>query len=254
MDNFKTLERLVVKRLDEGTLTIKEELANKTGANAVSILVKLVQNLGKVKRNLKDVVDDTNELEVKILQLTDGLSRSQDTLSQVLTQCSDSSICSAFLSEFNIAKDLMLTSQYKNIQFRLPGASEALTDISDLIENQIEEKVADGMVSFDSVNNNIDGALADVEPLVKAELQKFGADLKSYNNRFQSSINTNFVVPGSKEIIPEMSNEIFQYVYYVGLGMSGGVLLILMFYILGLFYGMCGNTPNDMYSGDCCDR
>ena len=39
-----------------------------------------------------------------------------------------------------------------------------------------------------------------------------------------------------------------------GLGMSGGVLLILLFYILGLFYGMCGNTPSEVYTGDCCDR
>ena len=31
-----------------------------------------------------------------------------------------------------------------------------------------------------------------------------------------------------------------------GLGMSGAVLLILMFYILGLFYGMCGSTPSEV--------
>ena len=31
-----------------------------------------------------------------------------------------------------------------------------------------------------------------------------------------------------------------------GLGMSGGVLLILLFYILGLFYGMCGSTPSEV--------
>ena len=54
--------------------------------------------------------------------------------------------------------------------------------------------------------------------------------------------------------------------------MSGAVLLILMFYILGLFYGMCGSTPSEVrkqvlkifygnlkkylqvYTGDCCDR
>lgn len=39
-----------------------------------------------------------------------------------------------------------------------------------------------------------------------------------------------------------------------GLGMSGAVLLILLFYILGLFYGMCGSTPSEVYTGECCDR
>ena len=28
--------------------------------------------------------------------------------------------------------------------------------------------------------------------------------------------------------------------------MSGAVLLILMFYILGLFYGMCGSAPSEV--------
>ena len=44
------------------------------------------------------------------------------------------------------------------------------------------------------------------------------------------------------------------YLYYLGLGMGGGVLLILIFYVVGLFYGLCGNTPHDLYTGDCCDR
>ena len=45
-----------------------------------------------------------------------------------------------------------------------------------------------------------------------------------------------------------------EYLYYLGLAMGGAVLLILLFYAVGLFYGMCGNTPHDMYTGDCCDR
>ena len=44
------------------------------------------------------------------------------------------------------------------------------------------------------------------------------------------------------------------YLYYLGLGMGGGVLLVLIFYVAGLFYGLCGNSPHDMYTGDCCDR
>ena len=36
--------------------------------------------------------------------------------------------------------------------------------------------------------------------------------------------------------------------------MGGGVLLVLIFYVAGLFYGLCGNSPHDMYTGDCCDR
>ena len=118
VDNFNKLERLVYQRLEDGGSTIKEGLAEKTGAKAVDSLYELVSNLAKVKRNLKDIVDDTNELDVKIAQLEEGLARSQDTLGAVLAECGDTRDCRQFLGEFNIQTDLMLTDEFKNTQFR----------------------------------------------------------------------------------------------------------------------------------------
>ena len=118
VDNFNKLERLVYQRLEDGGSTIKEGLAEKTGAKAVDSLFELVSNLAKVKRNLKDIVGDTNELDVKIAQLEEGLARSQDTLGAVLTECGDTRDCRQFLGEFNIQTDLMLTDEFKNTQFR----------------------------------------------------------------------------------------------------------------------------------------
>ena len=118
VDNFNKLERLVYQRLEDGGSTIKEGLAEKTGAKAVDSLFELVSNLAKVKRNVKDIVDDTNELDVKIAQLEEGLARSQDTLGVVLAECGDTRDCRQFLGEFNIQADLMLTDEFKNTQFR----------------------------------------------------------------------------------------------------------------------------------------
>ena len=118
VDNFNKLERLVYQRLEDGGSTIKEGLAEKTGAKAVDSLFELVSNLAKVKRNLKDIVDDTNELDVKIAQLEEGLARSQDTLGDVLAECEDARDCRQFLGEFDIKADLMLTQEFKNTQFR----------------------------------------------------------------------------------------------------------------------------------------
>ena len=89
VDNFIKLEKLVIERLENGGATIKEGLSEKTGAKAIESLHDLVSNLGKVKRNLKDIVDDTNELDVKIAQLKEGLAKSQETLGEVLEDCQD---------------------------------------------------------------------------------------------------------------------------------------------------------------------
>ena len=102
----------------------------------------------------------------------------------------------------------------KHTHFRLPGISEALSDITDLIENRLEERIAIGKERFDAIETNIDDALAEVKPLVQAELSKFGGDLTSYNNKFRDGIR-NLELP-SPEPMPELANDVFQYIYYTG--------------------------------------
>ena len=68
------------------------------------------------------------------------------------------------------------------------------------------------------MDNNIDSALADVEPLVKNELGKFGGDLKSYNSKFQSAMrDLNFP---TAEPLPEITDDIVKYIYYLGINLQ----------------------------------
>ena len=41
--------------------------------------------------------------------------------------------------------------------------------------------------------------------------------------------------------------------YYIGLGLSCLVLLLLVCHVLGLFYGFCGKRPGNVYGEDCCN-
>ena len=127
VDNFQLLEERLLKELEEGGSTIKEGLAERTGASAVDRLYNIVASLGKVKRKLKDMKDDTDELDAKIAQLKDGLIRSQNNLRSVLSECEDSSDCRTFLTKFSL-EDLALTEQFQNTEFRMPDVSEALAD------------------------------------------------------------------------------------------------------------------------------
>ena len=45
-----------------------------------------------------------------------------------------------------------------------------------------------------------------------------------------------------------------EYRFYLGLSMASLILLILLSFILGLFYGMCGKRPGGLYGDDCCNR
>ena len=89
-----------------------------------------------------------------------------------------------------------------------------MSDITDLIENRLEERIAVGKERFDAIETNIDEALAEVKPLVQAELSKFGGDLTSYNKKFKAGM-SNLELPAT-EPMPELANDVFQYIYYTG--------------------------------------
>ena len=92
-----------------------------------------------------------------------------------------------FLSRFSLA-DLAVTEEFQNTEFRLPDITAALADISQVIENRLEEKVSAGKRNFDKIEEKIRAALGDVRPLVKSELSKFGGDLTSYNRKLQEAL------------------------------------------------------------------
>ena len=71
-----------------------------------------------------------------------------------------------------------------------------------------------GKEGFDAIETNIDEALAEVKPLVQAELSKFGGDLTSYNNKFRAGMR-NLELP-SPEPMPQLASDVFQYIYYTG--------------------------------------
>ena len=59
-----------------------------------------------------------------------------------------------FLSRFSLA-DLAVTEEFQNTEFLLADITAVLTDISQLIENRLVEKVSAGKINFDRIEENI---------------------------------------------------------------------------------------------------
>jgi len=253
--NFAELEDVVNDILDESGPNLKKKLANITEAIAIDTLNDLVSGLSKVKRNLRDISDDTNELEAKVAQLQDGLSRSQRSLSSALEGCNSNQVCEKFLSQYNLNEDLAMAEDFLKIKFRMPEITNVLSDISDLIENDIEEKVLVGKAKFDLVEKQIEQSIEDIKPKVKAELREMGQQLENQNSKIKAALQEIDLAVIQKDIpkLDDHSLEYVEYRYYVGLVMSSCILMILFCFILGLFYGMCGKRPGGMYGDDCCN-
>ena len=254
--NFAEMEEVISQILDDSGPILKRKLADITEAIAIDDLTSIVSGLGKVKKNLNKILSDTRRLDDKVNQLRDGLSRSQKDLNIALQECNSNTACANFLQEFDLAKDLALAEEFINIEFRMPEVSGILRDINELIESDIEEKVKNGKAKMDNIEGEIEGSIEDIKPKVKSEIREMGLQLENQNNDIQSALREIDVAVIQKDVpqIDSYAGQYIEYRYYVGLGMASLILLILVCFIMGLFYGLCGKRPGGLYGEDCCNR
>ena len=191
-------------------------------------------------------------------QLKQGLEDRRNKLKRALRLCNSNKVCKDFLKEYTIDKDLAVAADFENLPFELPNVNLLMKDINQLLSNNIMEKVEVGREQLDNVKIAIENSIVGIRPKIKNEIRKMGrqlsdkaADIQRVLNEFDSNIGRiNRDIPKIKPELDEYSN----YIYYIGLGMSSLVLIILTCYIFGLFYGFCGKRPGNVYGDDCCNR
>ena len=256
VNNFAEMEEVVGQVLDDSGPILKKKLAAITEAIAIDDLTAIVSGLGKVKKNLNSILTDTRTLDDKVSQLRDGLTRSQKDLTAALAECTSNTACASFLADYDLEEDLAMAEDFINIEFKMPEVADILADISGLIDNDIEEKVKNGKETLDSLEGTIEDSIEDIKPKVKGEIRAMGLELQRQNSEIQAALRQVDVARVQQEV-PGLHDRSVQYVewrYYLGLAMSSTILLILLLFILGLFYGMCGRRPGGLYGDDCCNR
>lgn len=255
--NFAELEEVLREILDDSGPILKKSLAEVTEAVAIDDLTLIVSNLGAVKRYLKDIQNKTHLLQDKVGQLRLGLNGTQSRLLQALNKCSGNKICDDFLKEYDIGRDLAIAADFGDLPTNLPDLSLLMKDISDLMNNDIEQKVRGGQQQLEKVKSDIERSIGDIRPQIKTEIRKMGDALQDQANQIQRYLNdfdgnlatVNSDIPKIKPVLDEYG----EYLFYIGLGMSFMLLLILLSHIFGLFYGFCGRRPGNVYGDDCCN-
>ena len=256
--NFEELEKVLNQTLDEGGPILKRKLAHITNAVAIDNITDIVSRLGNVRSHLKEINKITNVLQVNVKQLKQGLEDRRTKLKRALRLCNSNKACQNFLKEYTIDKDLAVAANFENLLFELPDVNLLTRDIHELLNNNIMEKVEVGKEQLDNVKIAIENSIVGIRPKIKKEIRTMGrqlsdkaADIQRVLNEFDSTMGRiNREIPKVKPDLNEYSN----YIYYIGLGMSCLVLLILCCYVFGLFYGFCGKRPGNVYGDDCCNR
>ena len=254
--NFAELESGLNKILDDSGPILKRNLAQVTQAVAIDNLADIVAGLGNVKRHLKNIKNQTEFVQEKVGQVQIGLTDAKDRLVSALQQCGANQACSTFMQEYDINRDLAVARDFMDLN--LTNVSPLLQDISDLMESDIEKKVRGGQKQLDKVKIDIENSMGGLRPKIKNEIRKMGQVLEERADNVQKVLtNAQSGFAQAHKSIPDLEpymDEYGIYVYYIGLGMSCLVLLILSCHILGLFYGFCGKRPGNVYGDECCNR
>ena len=211
--NFAEMEEVVGEILDDSGPILKKKLADITEAIAIDDLTSIVSGLGKVKNNLNSILSDTRTLDDKVNQLRDGLSRSQSDLNSALQECNSNTACANFLQEYDLDKDLAMAEEFIKIEFKMPEVTGILSDISELIDSDIEEKVKNGKAKMDSLEGEIEGSIEDIKPKVKSEIRAMGLQLEKQNNEIQSALREIDVAVLQKDV-PKIDEHTLEYVKY----------------------------------------
>ena len=254
--NFAELESGLSQILDESGPILKDNLAQVTQAVAVDNLAHIVAGLGNVKRHLKNIKNQTENVQYIVGRVQNGLIDAKDKLVPTLQQCRANKACSTFMQEYDISRDLAVAEDFMDLN--LTNVSPLLKDITELIESDIEKKVRGGQKQLEKVKIEIENSMGGLRPKIKNEIRKMGQALEDKAEQIGKVLtNAQSGFAEAHKSIPRMEpflDEYGIYVYYIGLGMSCLVLLILSCHILGLFYGFCGKRPGNVYGDECCNR
>ncbi|XP_071444915.1 prominin-like protein isoform X2 [Hetaerina americana] len=252
--NFLELEIVLNKILEASGKIVKDKLAEVSKAIALQNLTSIVSGLGKIKEDLHDIKTVTKYLQGNSSQLNQGLQDVRKRLIEKLEKCTSSS-CLEVLKQYDI-EGLSVEADFK----KLPNVTDSLKNVSDLIDNEIEQEVLKGKEAFDGIQLKIQSAVNESIPLIGNAIRKAGHEIK------EGAVNITKVIDTVNTYVSEYTTqplhkggafikEYSQYRYYLDMGMSVLLLIILLCIVLGLFYGFCGKRPDGVYGGDdCCNK
>jgi len=187
-----------------------------------------------------------------------GLLKSRTNLAATLARCSDHSACRSFLRDYRPSEDLVVAPSYLGLSFTSTnhGVTNSIAEISDLLSSGLVEEVEAAAEVLEEVEQGLEREAREAAPQVKEALRQMGRELEQRAQEVGGTLGQVTTAPLLAELpkLDQLTERWVEWRYYLGLGMASALLLVLIFFVLGLFYGLCGKRPGGLYGDDCCNR
>ncbi|EFN62090.1 Prominin-like protein [Camponotus floridanus] len=250
--NPEELEVTLNNILQASGKIVTEQLAEYSHAVSLTNLNDIVAGLESIREDLRLMNKITQDLRINASQLDIVVRGVKKNLLHTLAACTTDK-CQRVLHDYKV------NQMSVQVDFdKLPDVTFALHNITVLMESNIVSEVSQGRDSFLKIQKDIQHAVNQTIPVVSASIRRACNFLASIANNMTAIIDR-INVDIDRVYIPHLEvarNNIDQYSpyrYYLGLGISGILLTVLMCLTCGLLCGICGKRP-DGYGDDCCNK
>ncbi|XP_077260123.1 prominin-like protein isoform X3 [Temnothorax americanus] len=258
--NPEELEVTLNNILQASGKIVTEQLAEYSHAVSLTNLNDIVAGLESIREDLRLMNKITQELRINASQLDIVVRGVKKNLLHTLAACTTDK-CQRVLHDYKVNQMSVQVDfdKYMDRYFpKLPDVTFALHNITVLMESNIVSEVSQGRDSFLKIQKDIQHAVNQTIPVVSASIRRacnFLANIANNMTALIDRINVDIdkVYMRHLEVAQNNINQYSPYRYYLGLGISGILLTVLMCLTCGLLCGICGKRP-DGYGDDCCNK
>ncbi|EZA49566.1 Prominin-like protein [Ooceraea biroi] len=250
--NSEELEVTLNNILQASGKIVTEQLAEYSHAVSLTNLNDIVTGLESIREDLRLMNNITQELRTNASQLDIVVRGVKKNLLHTLAACTTDN-CQRVLHDYKVNRMSV------QVDFdKLPDVTFALHNITVLMESNIVSEVSQGRETFLKIQKDIQHAVNQTIPVVSASIRRACDYLASVANNMTAlidriNVDIDRVYIRHLEVARTNIDQYSPYRYYLGLGISGILLTVLMCLTCGLLCGICGKRP-DGYGDDCCNK
>lgn len=260
---FKDIKHLIKFDLDDRVKPIRDqiqEFPEKTREKLQTFLDpgKIFSAASSLSESLNDIAVDLGIIK----QFLDALNGLQSRLNASLIQ-SKTNVLNALPSNCdNLPECHQLKNRVSNLNVMVDfsqseNATSQVSIVQSIINNDFQSFIAEGKMQFRNMSETVlNGTRETMKEKVNAFLTEFDGKLKDYVNDALKMVNeTNAKISSAlqlnsiNDVLPRNSWQALEKVgtfrYYVGIGLSCVLLLVVVCVYLGLSFGLCGDTAGD---------
>ncbi|RLU21443.1 hypothetical protein DMN91_005816 [Ooceraea biroi] len=258
--NSEELEVTLNNILQASGKIVTEQLAEYSHAVSLTNLNDIVTGLESIREDLRLMNNITQELRTNASQLDIVVRGVKKNLLHTLAACTTDN-CQRVLHDYKVNRMSVQVDfdKYMDRYFpKLPDVTFALHNITVLMESNIVSEVSQGRETFLKIQKDIQHAVNQTIPVVSASIRRACDYLASVANNMTAlidriNVDIDRVYIRHLEVARTNIDQYSPYRYYLGLGISGILLTVLMCLTCGLLCGICGKRP-DGYGDDCCNK